>query len=1286
MPIKVVYIPCLFEEKRYEFETYNLKIPSILISLVQRFPEIRNESANLTIRVNGKKLSPFQWKDKILTNEDRVTIIQEPGWESIAAIGTALGIWGGTTGGVLGISAATITTVVTVLNIATLVASIAFSIYSAVSSPDTPRTGMGLKNSPTYGWNAIAMQIKPGVPVPVVYGEHIVPGNLISCFVSTNGEDNYLNMLIALAEGEIEGILKADGSGVCASISDTPLIYINDNLFSNFQGIAWDYRLGTESQAPINGFDDIKHVYNAGPFEIDFGVDYLYTTVDLDIEAYEVRFRCPGFYWTWHGNYYPRKAKFSFYHRVNGTSDWTYDGQLEIKESTTNAVRRYFRKDGLSANHYDIKVVRESVSPWPDPPEQAGPRDTYIDNITEIKYDALIYPHTALLALKILASARLSGQIPNVLPVIRGRKVKNLDTGQTVWTRNPIYNVNDCIVTERFGLGRYITQANINNDQLIGGADHSDELVGDGNHRGIASITSTSLTTTIYDFVAGDIGKTICCVSPSDSAVYTKLVITSIAGKTATGTGGWSNGIPVVAASGWEWGEKRFELDMVLDVQDQAMSVIQRMCASFRASPIWTRDAIQIGIDKKDTPSYIFTMGNVLQGSFKYSFVSAKQKPNVINLEYLDRNKKFQKVPADVSDSSALTAGAVMRSRSLPLFGATRRSQIYREGRFHMLAAKHQDEQIQFGGGMDAIHSWPMEVIKFQHDVPQWGYGGRIVSATLNTIAIDREVEIQGGFTYVVTVKKPEPDGTEILETRTVTNGVGFYTMLSVTPDFSAIPEADGLYSFGKLGIEAKSFRIMSIQRNPEMSLQVMASEYQDAVHVDTGVILPDVQYSDLPTSMICPQVEDLSVSESGTILDDGTWAGFLEIGFRIPEVPYFLGWDHAEVWISLDPDLGYQHYGNTTKNLGYTIEGHNYLKIGNTVYVKVVLVTKTSLRSDFDTAPRSTILIAGKTSAPSDVTGFTAVQMGDRIMISWEPPIDRDIIFYEIREGPSWETGQIIGRNIVGIPWSWLYFSADIYHLMIKAVDRTGNYSATEAAAEITVLSVPTGNLMASLDGLLAPSAYSNTTRQQSSQPDIYGKSLVIGLSPSQGWDDAGTWDDASKWDVPVASTTGYFETDIIDFGLLSKVNILVDDDYILEGGTQSAGIQIKTSPDNISWGSYATFIPGEYYCRYAKFKISLTTSSVSYNIFVTNFLMKGYQAGIMGVNFSNQTIAVGGTVITFGITFAVVPSVIVTPIGSTLLVEKVTSKTTTGCTVQLYNMSSTDVGGVADIIIQGQ
>jgi hypothetical protein len=170
MRIKCTYIPCLFEDRKIEFESHNQTIRSIFVSLFQKYPEVRDDPPNITVRVNGKKLHPLLWK-KPLNDGDEVLIIQEIGVEEIVAIWAALTttVWGVAIGGtVYGL------TIPAML----MVASIAYTIYSYATAPKAPSTGKGLNSSPTYGWDGASMQVRQGVPVPVVYGEHRTPGHI----------------------------------------------------------------------------------------------------------------------------------------------------------------------------------------------------------------------------------------------------------------------------------------------------------------------------------------------------------------------------------------------------------------------------------------------------------------------------------------------------------------------------------------------------------------------------------------------------------------------------------------------------------------------------------------------------------------------------------------------------------------------------------------------------------------------------------------------------------------------------------------------------------------------------------------------------------------------------------------------------------------------------------------------------------------------------------------------------------------------------------------------------
>lgn len=890
MKIKVSYIPCLFDETTWiKFESRNETVISIFMSLFQKYPEVRKDPPYITVRVNGEKVHPLKWGTP-LRDGDEITIIQEIGWEAITLV------WGFLTAGVTGgLGYGAVATAAAQLLF--YVASIAYTIYSYATASHAPKTGGGLNSSPTYGWDGLQMQVRQGVAVPIVYGEHLLGGNLIEAFISSVADKNYLNLLIALSEGPISGIMKEDLSGVCATLpikavgtismsgialedetfiidtrsyywtpsrygagmasigttaaeactnlitaisadfsnlsatqgagntviitaldggvagnsidfsenstnmtmnggghlggttagvdGDTPYILINDNLLSNFKGVSWDYRLGTHNQTQIAEFGDVCQIYSMAGLKIT-DTPYVYTTVDSDVEAFELRFRIPALFASHHGNYYPVTTAATIEHKLSGGATWINDGEFSVTASSQQPIRRSFRKDKLAAGQYDIRVTRTAATYIPANPNWI--EAMYLDNVTEVKYDTLTYPLTALLAVKVLATEQLSGQLPNVLTRIRGREVLNLDTSVIAWTSNPIYCVNNLMVNSRYGTGDYITQSNVNNDQLILMADHCDEIVGSGSRDcdlcdGVFdAINATSLTDNDHTFVAADVGKYISVISLADSTLYANLLITSILATTATGAAGWklsdgsAAGLPAIAGNKWEWGEKRYQLDLVIDSQNPAFDTINQVCGSFRASPIWSKDAIQLLIDKKTSPSYIFTMGNVIDGSFRHTFQSEKSKPNSIQVDYADKLKKFQKETVDVIDYTAITGGTPIRSRRMSLLGASRQSQIYREGRYHLYAPKYQDEQVIFKGGIDAIHMLPGDVTKLQHDVFQWGYGGRVVSATTTAVTLDQDITFGDG-TYVITCKLTN----DTLETRTITtefvSNPGFETL-----------------------------------------------------------------------------------------------------------------------------------------------------------------------------------------------------------------------------------------------------------------------------------------------------------------------------------------------------------------------------------------------------------------------------------------------------------------------------------------------------------------------------
>lgn len=176
MQINVKYIRCLFDEESWiRFESHNENVLAIFQSLFQKYPEVREDPPCLTVRINGKKLYPLLWGNP-LKDGDKVLIIQEVGYDVIVYTLFALGVIGWST-------AQAAFAAYPFVMAAVFIASVAFCIYSYCTAPSAPQTGRGLNSSPTYGWEGLQMQSRQGIPVPVVYGEHL-KGGMICHFIS----------------------------------------------------------------------------------------------------------------------------------------------------------------------------------------------------------------------------------------------------------------------------------------------------------------------------------------------------------------------------------------------------------------------------------------------------------------------------------------------------------------------------------------------------------------------------------------------------------------------------------------------------------------------------------------------------------------------------------------------------------------------------------------------------------------------------------------------------------------------------------------------------------------------------------------------------------------------------------------------------------------------------------------------------------------------------------------------------------------------------------------------
>lgn len=201
----------------------------------------------ISITVNNLVVAPGDWAFFIVEEKDEIVISPV--------------LKGGKVGGLLQVVAAVTLFVVAPylpqayipLAKAAAISLALGGVSSLLFQPKLPTFNYsgGFEDSPTYNWSGLKTSANEDSPIPILYGTHPVGGNIISMFTESEGKDSYLNMLIALSEGEIDGICtKASVKDICltsdydSDLYKDPYILLDDQFLSNYNEVQWWYRTG----------------------------------------------------------------------------------------------------------------------------------------------------------------------------------------------------------------------------------------------------------------------------------------------------------------------------------------------------------------------------------------------------------------------------------------------------------------------------------------------------------------------------------------------------------------------------------------------------------------------------------------------------------------------------------------------------------------------------------------------------------------------------------------------------------------------------------------------------------------------------------------------------------------------------------------------------------------------------------------------------------------------------------------------------------------------------------
>ncbi len=788
-----------------------------------------------------------------------------------------------------------------------------------------------MEDSPTYSWDGIQSQSAAGVPVPIIYGRHLTGGNIVSAYVENFQGHSYLNLLYALCEGPVDkigGLTKAEYEQSRSGTTEGGLAYsgtydeggygsenrvnlavalaeaigdkilIDDTPISDFVAAPEDapivkFRYGHNPQSVVPFHSDPHH-FRSFNVQLIYDTPQEYTMETDDAETIALLFETPSLYKIADsGRFDEKQTEVEIYIKESSEDDSEYElvTTFYMRGQTNAPLRDQYRIEGLDPGNYTIKLIKSGTDS-----SSTDQSNLYLRGIDEIKSGIYTYPYTALVGMRLKATGRIRGGLPSVKMEVDGRIVKVWDPSVSgggdwvqTWTRNNIWCIYDLLSNSRYGVGDHVVLSTL--ERMI--------------ERWKANAAHCDEEIDIFGVDA--------------------------AGQT----------------------EPRYQLDIVVDSRMKALDLIQMLAATCQAMTIHSAGAIYPVIDKAEEPVAIFGMGNIERGSFSTGSTSLQKSPNLVEIEYYDRDNLYEKDPVEAIDNEALQAGAPIRRRAMNLIGVTRRSQALRHAAWNVRDAKYNVRRAQFRAGSAALRRQAGDVIGVSNDLPQWGQSGRLTGATSTSAVLNRSITIPAlasGESFLIKVVHSADD---TIEERVVSLGEGTYAAgasITIATPWTTTPSAYDTFSVGVLPV--KPFRILSMKRNSETSVMLSCVEHNPEVYDLSDVAVTPPNYSSLQDPRrVPPKVVDLSLTNTSA------YNRSMLVGWRLPDNWGNPGADegfvsHYEVWFS-NNGSAFQMAGSTDQSillLQNTIPGHTYR-------VRVVTVSKWDVKTPFPVAPEATLV-----------------------------------------------------------------------------------------------------------------------------------------------------------------------------------------------------------------------------------------------------------------------------------------------------------------------------------------
>ena len=661
--------------------------------------------------------------------------------------------------------------------IAMAVGMIGNAIISKLTAPKVDRSNSEQSN--TYGWGGTETVTGQGYPLAVTYGRMKSAGLLLSRHVISDGEKQYLNLLYCAGEGEL------------SKIED---IRINANPISNYKDVQVDIRKGTNDQTVIPNFND-----NFADQSLNYELTESWNTQQVQGDACDAIELTVGFP---NGLYYSNdsggadrtsvtlKAEI----RKVGDESWQALPLANQKGMAGHIKRRdawnFIKSDNSVTNTSDYAGRIEEAT------NNAFYRVFRFDNLEKARYE-----------IRMRCSAK------------DGKSLRHVNKVYWVQLTQIIYD-------DFVHPGKALIGIKALATSQLSGTD--------------PKVTWIQERSDVYVFNPY-INKYEA--QPADNpawAAYDLIHICRKIGGEYIVFGQPHMRLDYNAFKAWadKCKTNGFTFNYIYDTAMRLWDALKYPEAVGRGKVIPVGTRFTCVSDYQSTPVQLFTVANIKHGSFTEEFQGVEARANSVEISFLNKDKDYERDVIPVYGDTYDESDTLTNPAQVELMGCTSLEQAYKHGKHFLRCNKYEIRTVTIEAFTDAIACTVGDIILIQHDIPEWGEGGRVVAVSGQTITLDKEVSVQPGKDYQLLIRS---NSTDIVSTFNVVNVSGLNVIVK-----EAIPvQPDAVYAFGEISKSAKPFRVLAITKTlSEMTRKIQCMEYYPELYVSDDGTVPSIDYT----------------------------------------------------------------------------------------------------------------------------------------------------------------------------------------------------------------------------------------------------------------------------------------------------------------------------------------------------------------------------------------------------------------------------------------------------------